>query len=81
MANINYNNRNYNIYNDTDKNLEFIMEANEVARFQELVRHNNNRVDDIPEDKLLTGTYLNQNTRMPEGMISEEIVANKVKFA
>lgn len=81
MAQLIHDNKTYNIYIDIDKNHEFVMEEDEVTRFQELVRQHNNRVEDIPEDELLTGTYLNQNTRMPEGLDCEEIVANKVRFA
>lgn len=80
MAQLTHNNKNYNIYIDISKNHEFVMEAEEVERFQKLVGDNNNRVEDIPDEELLTGTYLNQNTRLPEGRQCEEIVANKVRF-
>ena len=81
MANLTHNNRNYVIYFDISKNLEFIMEPDEVNKFQELIRNHNNRVENIPDEIYLTGIYLNRNNRLPEGFQCEEINANNVRFS
>lgn len=79
MAQLNHDNKTYNIYVDISNNLEFIMEVDEVEKFQKLVR-DNKKVEDIPSNEILTGIYLNK-ARQVQGIQCEEIVANQVRFA